>query len=99
MLSKFKNIVFQSENDLNAWLLEMKAIEVSLVDTGLDLLQFWLHESGEVLHVNAHSGLYLGAFVDMDKLEAGKPLFIMKEGEKGFIPYERLVVEQINKVN
>jgi len=92
---QFKDLKFDSAEDLHKWLLENACYVVELVDFGQDLLKVWIHESGEILDCNAHQSIYVGKFVDTNLLVEGNCLWIYDDIEQKFMFYMRLIADKI----
>ncbi|MDD4217468.1 MAG: hypothetical protein PHZ24_09060 [Bacteroidales bacterium] len=95
MRPQFKHITFKDIADFRHWLDKNTHIEILLKDNGLDLTKFWVHESGEIIHANAHSTIYNGLFIDVEKLIEGCPIRVWKEQPNEYVALEELVVEHI----
>ena len=74
---QFRELRFKSNGEFNTWLRENTHITIDFEDTGADLIRTHVHSTGEILNSNAHQKIYIGAFVLMDKVEVGKPVWII----------------------
>ena len=90
---KFKDLKFESHKDLEKWLKSNSKFILELQDKGQDLLKIWVHKTGEILDCNANQNLYLGEFVDLEKLEKGKPIVVSGVKKKGLIA-ENLIIKK-----
>lgn len=97
MKANFKTLTFKSQEELDLWLKENTSYILFLVDNGQDMQTIWVHHTGEILQTDFSSSIYVGRFVDVNRIKAGKPLFIKGEDETVFTEYGRLVVESVSK--
>jgi hypothetical protein len=96
MESKFRNLRFNSEAEMNEWLKETTFKIIDLVDNGDDMQRIWVRESGEILNCDFHSSIYNGKFVDIEKLDVGNTLNIFDEEKQCYRVYEQLIIKAIN---
>ena len=82
---KFKDLKFENHKELEKWLKSNAKFILEFEDKGQDLLKMWVHKTGEILDCNANQNLYLGEFVDLEKLEKGKPIVVSGVEKKGLI--------------
>lgn len=94
-LAQFKNKTFSTNAAFLTWLGNNTSKKIALLDLGQDMQRIHIHESGEILHCDFQSSIYNGKFVNIDNIKIGQTLEIYEDG-KGFIPYGRLIIDEIN---
>lgn len=92
---KYKNIVFQTEAEYKKWLNTIDHYIVTLKDLGQDLQFMIVHFSGEIINCDFNDLIYIGKFVDVQKMEVNKPLQIYDQSINKFKTYCGLIVEKI----
>ncbi len=93
--AQFKTKFFKNPKDFEKWLKETTSKIIMFTDTTIDLIQMHIHESGEILHCNAHAAIYNGQFVNLEKLKPGVPIEIWQNEQwKG---YGKLIVGEITE--
>ena len=95
LISKFKNEHLNSRDEFEGWLLAITSKKIQLKDLGSDMQVIYIHESGEILHTDFFSGMYNGRFINIEKLEVGKPIELYDEEKNEFIAYGGLIPEEI----
>lgn len=96
MEAKFKDVTFNSREELGQWLKKLTHKIIDLKDNGQDMQRIWVHESGEILYSDFHSSIYCGKFIDMKKLVVGNHLNIWDEGKNRYRIYTGLFVEALS---
>lgn len=74
---QFRARRFKTRYEFVEWLTQNQHIVIEFEDNGGDLFLMHVHESGEILHCNAHEQIYNGAFVLMSDLRVGDPVCII----------------------
>lgn len=92
---QFKDLKFHSDAEFEKWLKGMKPTQIDFVDTGRDMFRIWIHESGEILHSNAQTWVWVGKFVDIDQLIVG--MHVSMTLDNAWTQMKGLVIEQIKK--
>lgn len=99
MKSQFKSLRFKTVGDLSEWLRKNTYKVIHLEDKGQDMQKIWVHKTGEILDSDFHSSIYCGKFIDVKRLNTGKPLFICDDGGDEFNQFDGLIVEKIVKLD
>ena len=94
--AKFRELTFKNQKGLDKWLNENTFKTIHLKDYGQDMLTIWVHETGEILHSDFHSGLYSGRFIDMKKIAVGNHLNIWDKDEDRYVIYMKLFIEALS---
>ncbi len=96
---QFKTLGFENEEEFNEWLTATTSKTISFEDKGQDMQKIHISQSGEVIHCDFRPELYNGHFVDLEKLETGKPVHMLGlngkwQEMKGLVVYQ--IVESNN---
>ena len=97
MTPQFKNVRFEGQDGMKAfrkWLAENTKWILELEDQGQDLTKIWVHETGEILHCDAHAGIYNGKFLNLEYLNEGDNIQVWSEEDKEWCP-KVLVIENV----
>jgi len=95
---QFKGLFFpgiDGKSKFSKWLMETRSYVVHLMDFGQDITIMHVHESGEILHCDAHSNIYNGAFVNLENLKNGECIELFSKDKGKFEPYIRLVIDLV----
>ena len=102
---QFKDVKFpgpDGHKELHKWLAETAAKKIHLADRGQDLTTIWVHETGEVLHTDAHQRLFIGTFLNLEAQTLNMPLlsWMWSKPLKKWVPsqYQNLIVESIEEI-
>lgn len=93
----FKELTFKNKDEFDSWLNATTFKKITLKDLGQDMLNIWVHESGEILNCDFHWRVFTGKFIDMNKLKVGDNLRIWDEDEGGFVWYSGLIVKKLSR--
>lgn len=92
---QYADLKFKTEAEFQKWLNKLFAFKIEFVDTGRDLQQIWIADTGEILHSNAQTSIWVGKFVRIDKVKVG--CHVIMNLENKWTDMKGLVVEQILK--
>jgi hypothetical protein len=95
--AKFKDLIFNSEEEVKNWLKKKTFKIVDFKYLGQDLSRMYIHRSGEILQTDFHGAMYIGRFVDLHSLNEGFAIGIYDTAGKSCRYYDGLVIDQITK--
>jgi len=75
-IPQFANCEFNNIKAFNTWLNTHTYKVIRLYDNGQDLLSLHIHQSGEILEASGQQRPWTGMFVDLNRLENGKPIWM-----------------------
>lgn len=71
---RYKELRLPTMADFNKWLIETATKNIYFKDNGQDLINIQVDDRGEILYANLQQGVWHGKFIDMTKVEVGKPI-------------------------
>jgi hypothetical protein len=92
MEAQFKDLKFNNYKRWHTWREKNTKYMIDFVDKGHDLSRFWVHETGEILDSDSNKDIYIGKFVDVNRIVKNEPIYIFDNNT--WIPYMNLVVEE-----
>jgi len=95
-IPQFKTKMFQNEREFKKWLTKTAYQVITFKDLGQDMQSIYVHSTGEILHCDFHSALYAGKFINTEHVKIDQEIEIWDDEKTAFIPYRKLIVEQIN---
>ncbi len=107
-VAEFKDIKFDGKTwdecnrQLKKWLSETAHKKIHFSDPTIDMQTMWVAKSGEILHTDFQTTIFIGAFVNLDALEEFIQIEFYKEGSNngewkrlmGLIPESITVINE-----
>lgn len=94
-IPQFKELKFKSDKQLDEFLSTKTFAALYLTGKGFDLQKIWVHKSGEILNTDFNGDIYIGKFINIDKLKLDVPLEIFDNVKQCFVEYSNLIPEDI----
>ncbi len=92
---QFNTITFVNNTQLALWVNKMADAAIHLKDFGQDMQVIYVHKSGEILNTDFNQDIYIGKFVNMEKLVVNRCLEIWNNETECYDTYAKLIPEEI----
>jgi hypothetical protein len=92
---QFKDLKFSSKKLLTAWIQKVGYAAIYLKSFGQDMQKIYVHKSGEILNTDFNQEIYIGKFINMEKLAFDRCLEIWNNDTECYETYGKLIPEEI----
>jgi hypothetical protein len=94
-IPQYSELQFESEKKYKQWLMQNAHATLLLKDRGQDMQYMCIHKTGEILDVDFHKKLYIGKFINMNKMQVNNFVEIYDEKTDEFKEYSLLAIHEI----
>ena len=89
-----KDKFFNSEKEYKDWLKKLTYKKIELKDKGQDLSTMHISDTGEIIGCDFNSDIYLGRFVNLERLAIHRVLWV--NFEEDWTAMRSLIIEKIS---
>ncbi len=93
--SQFKEVRFKTDKQMDNWLASVTHAAIYLESFGQDMQKIWVHKTGEILHTDFNQEMYIGRFINIEKLAHDRALEIWDNETETYETYGKLIPEEI----
>ncbi len=92
---QFNELRFKTDKQMDNWLASVTHAAIYLVSFGQDMQKIWVHKTGEILHTDFNQDIYIGKFINIEKLAHDRALEIWNDDTECYETYSKLIPEEI----